>query len=110
MNPESEYLEDALDFVTYLSDDYYRESVKNGDVLLPVYENVEFELGNERMRPAYETYLSGVQIPAEDMQLKFGCWDTVRELCLSIADGMTDQEAADQYNRIQKEQLEKYKQ
>lgn len=110
VNPESEYLEDALDFVTYLSDDYYRESVKNGDVLLPVYENVEFELGNERMRPAYETYLSGVQIPAEDMQLKFGCWDTVRELCLSIADGMTDQEAADQYNRIQKEQLEKYKQ
>lgn len=108
VNADSASLEDALDFVSYLSEECYRESVESGEALLPVYGNADFVLNYEQMRPAYETYLSGGRIPAENMQLKFGCWDTVRELCLGMADGMTAREAADEYNKIQMEQIIRY--
>lgn len=108
VNPDSESLEDAMEFVAYLSEEYYKENMEKRDIILPVYENAEFILGDERMRPAYETYLSGIRIPAEDMQLRFGSWDVVRELCIEMFDGMTAAEAAEKYNQIQLEQIAGY--
>lgn len=108
VNPDSEHLEDALEFVSYLSSEYYRENEENETIILPVYKDSDFTLGNEKMRPAYETYLSGIRIPAEDMHLKFGSWDVVRELCLKMFDGMTAAEAAEEYNKIQAEQIAGY--
>lgn len=105
VNAESECLEDALDFVSYITSGVYRKTVESGSSMLPIYDGVAFTLSDERLRPAYETYMGGGQIPIEDMQLKFNYWDTVRELCIKMFDGMTAEEAAEEYNRIQAEQI-----
>lgn len=109
VNPDSEYLEEALDFVSCLSEGICQGTMEEGHALLPVYKGMEFKLGNDRMRPAYETYMTGGQVPPENMQLYFTSWDTVRELCIEMFDGMTAQEAAAEYNRIQTEQIAGYK-
>ena len=108
VNANSEYLEDALEFVSYITSGVYRKTSEAGGSELPIYDDVAFVLSSERMRPAYETYMSGGQIPIEDMRLNFTYWDTVRELCIKMFDGMTAQEAAEEYNRIQAEQLAAY--
>lgn len=105
VNANSENLEDALDFVTYISSGAYRKTADSKSSVLPTYEDTDFKLSDERLRPAYETYLTGGQIPIEDMQLKFNYWDTVRELCIQIFDGMTAEEAAAKYNEIQEQQI-----
>lgn len=108
VNADSEHLEDALEFVSYITSGVYRKTSEGGGSVLPIYDDLEFALSSERMRPAYETYMSGGQIPIEDMRLKFTYWDTVRELCIKMFDGMTAQEAAEEYNRIQAEQIAAY--
>ena len=108
VNANSEHLEDALEFVSYITSGVYRKTSEGGGSVLPIYNDVEFALSNEGLRPAYETYISGGQIPIEDMRLKFTYWDTVRELCIKMFDGMTAQEAAEEYNRIQAEQIAAY--
>ena len=40
------------------------------------------------------------------MSLSFTYWDTIRELCLKVIDGMTPEEAAEEYNQIQAAQIE----
>lgn len=108
VNANSKNLEDALEFVSYITSGVYRKTAEGGGSEFPIYDDVEFVLRSERMRPAYETYMSGGQIPIEDMRLKFTYWDTVRELCIKMFDGMTAQEAAEEYNRIQAEQIAAY--
>lgn len=108
VNANSECLEESLDFVSYITSGVYRKTVESGDSELPIYDDAEFTLSNEHLRPAYEMYMSGGQIPIEDMQLKFNYWDTVRTLCISIFDGMTAQEAAQEYDRIQAEQIREF--
>lgn len=109
VNARSRALDEALRFVSYLADGIYQEAAQTGEAWLPVYEGADFTLRNERMRPAYETYLSGGQVPAEDMQLHFTYWDTVRALCLKMVDGLSAQDAAAEFNRIQTEQLAAFK-
>ena len=108
VNPDSDNLDEAMEFVSYLSSEYYKESMENGTIILPVYKSSDFTLSNEKMRPAYDTYVSGIRIPAEDMHLKFGSWDVVRELCLEMFNGRTAVEAAEEYNKIQLEQISAY--
>lgn len=108
VNADSENLEDALDFVSYITSGVYRKTMESGKSNLPIYDDAEFTLDNEHLRPAYETYMSGGQIPIEDMQLKFNYWDTVRTLCISMLNGMSAEEAAEEYNRIQLEQIETF--
>lgn len=108
VNPDSDNLDEAMEFVSYLSSEYYKESMENGTIILPVYKSSDFTLSNEKMRPAYDTYVSGIRIPAEDMHLKFGSWDVVRELCLEMFNGRTAVEAAEEYNKIQLEQISGY--
>lgn len=106
VNADSEHLEDALGFVSYITSGVYRKTVESGKSILPIYDDAVFTLKSERLRPAYETYMTGGQIPIEDMRLKFNYWDTVRNLCISMFDGMTAEEAALEYNRIQAEQIQ----
>ena len=108
VNPDSDNLDEAMEFVSYLSSEYYKESMENGTIILPVYKSSDFTLSNEKMRPAYDTYVSGIRIPAEDMHLKFGSWDVVRELCLEMFNGRTAVEATEEYNKIQLEQISGY--
>lgn len=109
VNANSKNKQEALNFIAYLTQRIYQDSLTNGDALLPVYDSLEYNLKNEHMRPLYETYAEGVRIPIEDAQLKITYWNTVRELCLKIFDGMTAGEAAAEYDRIQLEQIKIYK-
>ena len=65
VNPDSDNLDEAMEFVSYLSSEYYKESMENGTIILPVYKSSDFTLSNEKMRPAYDTYVSGIRIPAD---------------------------------------------
>ena len=109
VNADSPHLEQALAFVTYLTSGTYSGTAANGSGYLPIYDTPDFTLRSEKIRPAYKTFLTGGQIPIEDMQLSFTYWDTVRELCIRMFDGMTPEEAAAEYNRIQAEQIAAYR-
>ena len=39
-----------MEFVSYLSSEYYKESMENGTIILPVYKSSDFTLSNEKMR------------------------------------------------------------
>lgn len=109
VNANSKNKHEALDFVAYLTQRIYQDSITNGDTLLPVYDSFEYNIKNERMRPLYETYVNGVRIPIEDPQMKITYWDTVQELCIKIFDDMTADEAAAAYDKIQMEQIKTHK-
>lgn len=61
---------------------------------------------DERCMSLYEKSIEQGQVPIEDMSLHFTYWDTIRELCLKVIDGMTPEEAAEEYNQIQAAQIE----
>ena len=109
VNANSKNKHEALDFVAYLTQRIYQDSITNGDTLLQVYDSFEYNIKNERMRPLYETYVNGVRIPIEDPQMKITYWDTVQELCIKIFDDMTADEAAAAYDKIQMEQIKTHK-
>ena len=75
---------------------------------MPIYEDAEYTLKSEKMRSAYETFIQGGQVPIEDMQLRFTYWDNVRALSIRMFDGYTAREAAEEYDRIQMEQIVQY--
>lgn len=109
INANSDYLDETIDFVNYLTSNQYQKISANGNGILPIYNEVDFTLSSERMRPAYETFITGGQIPIEDMQLQFTYWDTIRELCINMFDHASAEEAAAEYNKIQMEQIAQYK-
>ncbi len=108
VNANSEYLEETIDFINYITTEKYEEVSSSGNGLLPIYSDAEYALNSERMRPAYETFITGGQIPIEDMQLQFTYWDTIRELGIAMFDGFTAEEAAAAYDLRQAEQIALY--
>lgn len=108
INADSKYLEETVEFVDYITSHKYEEVSVSGNGVLPIYEDAEYTLSSEKMRPAYETFIQGGQVPIEDMQLRFTYWDTVRELSIKMFDGYTAGEAAEEYDRIQTEQIAQY--
>lgn len=108
INADSEYLEEALDFLDYATSDKYEKVVGDGTNYLPIYKDCEYILSTERIRPVYEIYLTGGQVPIEDMRLHFNYWDSIREICLTMFDGVTAKEAADDYNGRQMAQIPLY--
>lgn len=108
VNADSAYLEEALEFLDYAASNQY-EKVTGGDTgFLPIYKDREHTLSSERIRPVYELYQAGRQIPIEDMRLHFNYWDTIREICLTMFDGTTAEEAAEDYTKQQLEQIPLY--
>lgn len=108
INADSNYLEETVEFVNYITSHKYKEVSASGNGVLPIYNDADYTLKSENMRPAYETFIKGGQVPIEDMQLHFTYWDTVRELCIKMFDGYTAGEAAEEYDRIQMEQISQY--
>lgn len=108
INAHSSNLEETIDFVSYITNNKYEEISSGGNGFLPIYDQAEYTMGSDRMRPAYETFIRGGQIPIEDMQLRFNYWDTVRELCIKMFDGFTAGAASEEYNIIQAEQIAQY--
>lgn len=108
INADSKHLEETVDFVNYITSNKYKEVSAGGNGILPIYNDAEYTLSSEKMRPAYETFIKGGQVPIEDMQLHFTYWDTVRELSIRMFDGYTAGEAAEEYDRIQMEQIAQY--
>ena len=97
-----------MDFVNYITSNKYNEVSSSGNGVLPIYADAEYTLKSMKMRPAYESFIKGGQVPIEDMQLHFTYWDTVRELSIKMFDGYTAEEAAEEYDRIQMEQITQY--
>lgn len=109
VNAHSAYLEEALDFLNYAASGQYEKAAGDGTGYLPVYEEPEYTLSAERIRPVYELYLTGGKVPIEDMRLHFNYWDTIREICLTMFDGATAEEAAEAYTNRQMEQIPLYR-
>lgn len=110
VNAQSEHLEEALEVVRYITEDDSPEILKEGGGALPTREGQKGEpIGAEQMKALKDLASQEGQIPIEDMNLHFTYWDTIRILCLEMVDGMSAEEAAEEYNRIQMEQIEAYK-
>ena len=109
VNANREHLEEALDVAEFMTNSVSGKLLTNGGGVLPSREGQEGSpMGAEHIEDLL--YLTGQdgQIPIEDMNLHFTYWDTIRTLCLEMIDGMTAEEAAQEYNRIQLEQLDAY--
>lgn len=108
VNAKGPYVEEALKAADYLTLTRAEEFVKEGSGYLPAIRSDKAHVVDPRILPLYEDAVSEGQIPIEDMSLHFNYWDTVRELCLKIIGGMSPEEAAKEYNRIQAKQIRTY--
>lgn len=105
VNADGKNIDKAVDFLDYMTSEKVKKILNGGEVALPTLKDVDFKLPNEKMRKLYETAMLPGQIPIEDMELNFTYWDTTRELCIAMFDGMSAKEAAEEYNKIQMEQI-----
>lgn len=105
VNADGKNIDKAVELVVYMTSEKVKKILNGGEVALPTLKDADFKLPNENMRALYETAMSPGQIPIEDMELNFTYWDTTRELCIAMFDGMTAEEAAEEYNKIQMEQI-----
>lgn len=105
VNADGKNIDKAVEFVDYMTSEKVKKILSGGEVALPTLKDADFKLPNEKMRKLYETAMSPGQIPIEDMELNLTYWDTTRELCIAMFDGMSAEEAAEEYTRIQMEQI-----
>lgn len=109
VNANSRHLEQAVDFVAYLVSQ--RAGLLAQDTsgsLSPFHSSAAPQPKEAWQQEILEIMEAGRQIPLEDMNLHFGCWDNTRKLCLAMVGGMSAEQAAQEYNRIQAEELEAY--
>lgn len=110
INASSTNLEETVDFVEYLVSQ--REEFLTRDAsgsLSPFHSTATPKMEEPWQRNIQKMIDAGHQIPLEDMNLHFGYWDNTRKLCLAMVGGMSAEEAAEQYNRIQTEELRAYR-
>lgn len=105
VNADGKNIDKAVEFVTYMTSEKVKKILNGGEVALPTLKDADFKLPNENMRKLYENAMEPGQIPIEDMELNFTYWDTTRDLCIAMFDGMSAEAAAEEYNRIQMEQI-----
>lgn len=98
-----EHIEEALEALEFLTAHRTGEYAKAEGGFLTVVQDEKVAHIDERIQPLYDDAVSPGQIPIEDMSLCFDYWGTVRLLCLEIIDGMSPEEAAQEYDRIQME-------
>ena len=109
VNAQSEHLEEALEVLSYITEDGSSDILKDGGGALPTREGQKGEpIGAEQMKALKELSAQEGQIPIEDMNLHVTYWDTIRVLCLEMVDGMSAEEAAEEYNQIQMELIKEY--
>lgn len=108
VNAKGEHVQEALAAVEYLTSVRAEEFItENSGIISPI-QSGNAPSVDSRIGPIYQTVLSPGQIPIEDMSLYFTYWDTTRDLCLKIVGGMSPEDAAKEYDRIQIEQIEAY--
>lgn len=108
VNAKGPHVEEALKAVEYMTATMAEKLNVSEDDVLSAIQNEHSPVIDEHFARLYEDTLRPGQIPIEDMSLRFTYWDNVRELCLQIVGGMTPEEAAEAYDRIQEEQIRAY--
>ena len=109
VNAHSEHLNETLEIAKYMTDATAAGLLVDGSGPLPSREGQKGEpYGAENIEKLLLLTEQEGQIPIEDMNLHFTYWDTTRTLCLEMIDGMSAKEAAQEYNRIQLEQIKSY--
>lgn len=109
VNAGSSHLEDSVKFVDYLASQRVELlSLDKSGSLSPFHREKGPETGHRWQQSVVNMLDEGHQIPLEDMNLHFGYWDNTRKLCLEMIGGMSAEEAAKEFNRIQMEQIEAY--
>ena len=104
VNAKGEHVEEALEVLEYLTTRVVKEGLSEEKGFLSVFDEQKIDVKPE-IKALYEDAVSPGQIPIEDMSLCFDYWGTTRTLCLDIIGGMTPEEAAEEYNRIQTEKV-----
>lgn len=109
VNANSRFLKEAVAFVDEIASqrvEVIRQ--KNTNQLSPFRQTEKTDADSIWEHSLLNLMESGHQIPIEDMNVHFGYWDNTRALCLKMIGGMSAQEAADEFNRIQLEELRAY--
>ncbi|RGY97946.1 hypothetical protein [Clostridium sp. AM58-1XD] len=106
VNAKGEHVEEALNALEYFTISKAEELSSGNKGLLSGFEGENPEADPTVLALQTDAVSPG-QIPIEDMRLCFDYWGTIRILCLDMIDGMTPEEAAMEYDRIQAEKVEK---
>lgn len=105
VSAKGEHVDEAIEAAEYITYTKAEEFAKEENGLIPAVVGEKPGNMDKRAANLYQKAGQPGQVPIEDMTLKFSCWDVVRELCLEIIDGMTPEEAAEEYNEIQLEAI-----
>lgn len=103
VNAKGAHLEAAMEAAEYLTSSKAEEFLAGASKYVPAIQGAEPPEIDPRAQALYELAVSPGQVPIEDMSLDFDYWGTIRELCLKIVGGMSAEEAAREYDRIQME-------
>lgn len=106
VNAKGKHAKEAYEAAEYLTTMKFQELARSDSGYPSAITGDKKKEIDERCSDLYEKSLEAGQIPIEDMSLSFTYWDTIRELCLKVIDGMTPEEAAEEYNQIQAAQIE----
>lgn len=109
VNAKGSHVAESLIALEYMTTKKADEFMENGVGILPAITGGKPPAIDPRADALYQDVISGGQIPIEDMSLYFTYWDTIRAMCIEIVGGMTPEEAAEEYNRIQMEQIQAYR-
>lgn len=108
VNANSTYLDETIAFVNFMAEKRIEVIKQKAMNDLSPFHSTMADTKNSGNQTVIDLMEAGHQIPIEDMNVHFGYWDNTRALCLAMVGGMTAEEAAAEFNRIQMEELQSY--
>ena len=72
-------------------------------------KNIDYSYIGEEKKDFIQLATSGGQIPVQDFTLGFNTWVNIRDLCREIVNGKSAQWAAQEYDRMQNEEILQWK-
>lgn len=111
INPKSENLEYAREALEYVADPKHLQSVARelGTLCAVDDKNIDYSYIGEEKQEFIRLVSSGNQIPVQDFSMGFNTWIDIRDLCREIVKGKSAEWAAQEYDRMQKEEILQWK-
>ena len=111
INPKSENLEYAREALEYVADPAHLQKVAKelGTLCAVEDKNIDYSYIGEEKKDFIQLATSGGQIPVQDFTLGFNTWVNIRDLCREIVNGKSAQWAAQEYDRMQNEEILQWK-
>lgn len=111
INPKSENLDYAREALEYVADPEHLQDVAKelGTLCAVEDKDIDYSYIGKEKEGFVQLATSGNQIPVQDFSLGFNTWVNIRDLCRKIVNGKSAEWAAQEYDRMQKEEILQWK-